>query len=50
LPDARLVVLQGAAHQAFAERPDVVRAAVDEFLQGKWPATAEQVTTDPRKL
>ena len=50
LPDARLVVLQGAAHQAFAERPEVVRAAVDEFLQGKWPATAEQVTTDPRKL
>ena len=50
LPDARLVVLQGAAHQAFAERPEDVRAAVDEFLQGKWPATAEQVTADPRKL
>ena len=48
LPDARLVVLQGAAHQAFAERPEDVRPAIDEFLQGEWPASAEKVTADPR--
>ena len=50
LPDARLVVLQGAAHQGFAEQPEVVRPAVAEFLQGKWPAAAQRVTADPRKL
>jgi proline iminopeptidase len=49
LPNARLVTLQGAAHQAFAERPDAVRSAVAEFLRGGWPAAAEKVTEDPRK-
>jgi proline iminopeptidase len=48
LPNARLVTLQGAAHQAFAERPEAVRPAIDEFLRGRWPATAEKVTSDPR--
>ena len=50
LPDARLVTLQGAAHQAFAERPEVVRPAIDEFLRGGWPAAAEKVTGDPAPL
>jgi proline iminopeptidase len=49
LRDGRLLTLQGAAHQAFAERPEVVRPAVDEFLRGQWPAAAEKVTIDPRK-
>ena len=49
LPDARLVTLPGAAHQAFAERPEVVRPAIDEFLRGGWPAAAEKVTGDPRR-
>jgi proline iminopeptidase len=49
LPNARLVTLQGAAHQAFAERPEAVRPAIDEFLRGRWPATAEKVTSDPRR-
>jgi proline iminopeptidase len=48
LPNARLVTVQGAAHQAFAERPDVVRPAIEEFLRGGWPAGAEKVTDDPR--
>jgi hypothetical protein len=34
--------------QAFAERPEVVRPAIDEFLQGQWPATAEKAAADPR--
>jgi proline iminopeptidase len=49
LPDARLVTLQGAAHQAFAERPEAVRPAIGEFLGGRWPANAENVTSDPRR-
>jgi proline iminopeptidase len=49
LPDARLVTVQGAAHQVFAERPEVVRPAVEQFLAGRWPAGAEKVTVDPRR-
>jgi proline iminopeptidase len=49
LPNARLVTLQGAAHQSFAERPDAVRSAVAQFLRGAWPAAAEKVIEDPRK-
>jgi proline iminopeptidase len=50
LPNARLMTLQGAAHQSFAERPEVVRPAIAEFLRGEWPAAAGKVTEDPRKL
>jgi proline iminopeptidase len=49
LPNARLVTLQGAAHQAFAERPEVVRPAVDDFLRGGWPGASEKVASDPRR-
>lgn len=49
LPNGRLLTVQDAAHQAFAERPDVIRPAVAEFLRGGWPAAAEKVTVDPRK-
>ncbi len=49
LPNARLLTVQDAAHQAFAERPDTIRPAVAQFLQGGWPAAAEKVTVDPRK-
>jgi len=44
LPDARLLTVPGAAHNAWVERPDVVLPAVDEFLRGRWPAAAERVT------
>ena len=49
LPNGRLLTVQDAAHQAFAERPDAIRPAVAEFLRGSWPAAAEKVTVDPRK-
>jgi pimeloyl-ACP methyl ester carboxylesterase len=49
LPNARLLTIKDAAHQAFAERPDVVRPAIDAFLRGDWPAAAEKVTEDPRR-
>ena len=48
LPNARLLTIHGAAHQAFAERADLVRPAIDGFLRGDWPAGAEKVTEDPR--
>jgi proline iminopeptidase len=48
LPNARLLTLDGAAHQSFAERPREVRSAVEAFLRGEWPAGAEKVTGDPR--
>ncbi len=49
LPNGRLLTVQDAAHQAFAERPHAIRPAVAEFLRGRWPAAAEKVTADPRK-
>jgi pimeloyl-ACP methyl ester carboxylesterase len=49
LPNARLVTLQGAAHQSFAERPAEVRSAVATFLRGDWPVGAVKVTEDPRQ-
>jgi proline iminopeptidase len=49
LPNARLLTIQDAAHQAFAERPELVRPAVDGFLHGDWPAAAQKVTEDPRR-
>jgi pimeloyl-ACP methyl ester carboxylesterase len=44
LPDARLVTVPGAAHCSWADDPDRVFAAVETFLSGSWPETAEKVT------
>jgi pimeloyl-ACP methyl ester carboxylesterase len=49
LPNGRLLAVQGAAHQVFAEYPDVVMPAVRTFLDGEWPAGAVRVTEDPRR-
>lgn len=49
LPNGKLLTVQDAAHQAFAERPDLIRPAIDGFLRGDWPAAAEKVTADPRQ-
>jgi len=48
LPQGRLLTLEGGAHQAFAEFPDVVMPAVREFLDGRWPVGAVKVSEDPR--
>lgn len=48
LPNGRLLTVEGAAHQAFAEYRDVVRPAVRTFLEGRWPEAAVKVTDDPR--
>jgi len=44
LPNARLVTVRGAAHQSWADEPDLVFGAIDQFLSGAWPATAERIT------
>lgn len=49
LPNARLLTIEGAAHQAFAERPEIVFPAIEEFLEGRWPPASTDVTTDPRR-
>jgi proline iminopeptidase len=43
LKNARLLTLENAAHNSWADEPDKVTSAIDEFLKGKWPAQAEKV-------
>ena len=43
LPDARLITVDGAAHQAWLDAPWVIDA-IDVFLKGAWPSRAEKVT------
>jgi proline iminopeptidase len=49
LPNARLLTVEGAAHQIWVDAPEVVLGAIDTFLRGEWPPGAERVTVlDPR--
>jgi pimeloyl-ACP methyl ester carboxylesterase len=48
LPNGRLLTVEGAAHQVFTESPVVVMPAVLEFLPGRWPTSATEVSDDPR--
>ena len=43
LPNARLLTLADAAHSSWADEPDTVLSAVQEFLGGSWPAAAARV-------
>ncbi|HEV3139475.1 MAG TPA: alpha/beta hydrolase, partial [Vicinamibacterales bacterium] len=43
LPNARLVTVDNAAHVPWIEDPDKVFGALDTFLSGAWPDTAERV-------
>jgi hypothetical protein len=43
LPNARLLTVEGAAHQVTADAPEIVIPAIDGFVNGRWPAGAEQV-------
>ncbi len=43
LPNARLLTIEGGAHQSFAEFPEIVFPALRVFLAGGWPAKAEKV-------
>ena len=42
LPNARLISVKGAAHQAWVEAPDLIFSAIDTFLKGDWPKAAEK--------
>lgn len=44
LPDARLLTVEGAAHQVTADAPDIVIPAIDTFVRGNWPAGAERIS------
>ena len=43
LPNARLVSVEHGGHLPWVEAPDTVFGAIDEFLAGRWPATAQRV-------
>lgn len=49
LPNARLLTITGAAHFPWIDAPETVFAAIDIFLLGKWPTTAEKVSTLERQ-
>lgn len=42
LPNARFIPIQNAAHQSWADEPDLVFGAIDRFLKGAWPADAQR--------
>ncbi|HEV2912361.1 MAG TPA: alpha/beta hydrolase [Pyrinomonadaceae bacterium] len=44
LPNARLLTIRDAAHQSFAEYPEIIINALRAFLGGRWPDGAEKVT------
>src|SRR5437867_8957262 len=43
LPNARLVTIQGGAHQSWADDPATVFASIRQFLRGEWPLAAEKI-------
>ena len=42
LPNARLLTIQGAAHQSWVEAPEIIFPAIEIFLKGGWPDKAER--------
>jgi len=40
LPNARLLLMQGAGHFPYLEAPDAFYAAVERFVRGEWPKEA----------
>jgi proline iminopeptidase len=44
LPNARLLTLDSAAHNSWADEPRIVSSAIQQFLTGSWPADAQRIT------
>lgn len=44
LPNARLLLLEGVGHFPYLEAPERFFAALDEFLQGRWPEDSRAIT------
>lgn len=42
-PNARILVIEGAGHWPHYERPEETLAAIEMFLDGRWPAGAQAV-------
>jgi proline iminopeptidase len=49
LPNARLITVEGAAHQLTADAPEIVLPAIDRFVSGRWPEQAEKITSLERR-
>jgi pimeloyl-ACP methyl ester carboxylesterase len=47
VPNGRLVSFDNAAHALWRDEPQATTRALDEFLRGRWPASAEKVTKNP---
>ena len=43
LPNARLITLKNVAHAPWIEAPEKVLLAVEAFLNGEWPQSAETI-------
>jgi proline iminopeptidase len=43
IPNARLLVIEGAGHVAQVERPDVFFPAIERFIAGEWPEDSREV-------
>ena len=48
LPDARLLNIPGSGHFPHLEAPEIYFPAVDQFLNGAWPAGAKVITEQKR--
>jgi pimeloyl-ACP methyl ester carboxylesterase len=46
LPNARLLTVPGAAHLPWIDQPAQVLGAIETFLSGAWPISAERVRPD----
>jgi pimeloyl-ACP methyl ester carboxylesterase len=44
-PDARLLLMHPSGHLVHLEEPAVFFAAVEECLDGRWPAAAETISS-----
>src|ERR1700719_2123745 len=49
LADARFVSVDGAAHFPWLDNPELVFSSIDEFLNGRWPAAAQKLTSSKSK-
>jgi proline iminopeptidase len=50
VPNARLLTLENAAHNSWADEPRIVLSAIRDFLAGSWPARAQRITANSPSL
>ena len=47
LNNSKLLTIENAAHIPWVENPDLVFNSIDEFLKGRWPASAKEIINRP---